>query len=171
MHEVVRVLGERAQAGSQPGRRDDAFRVALAIEGGGMRGTISAGMAFELHTRGLVPAFDAVYGASAGAITAAWLLSRPDCPDQAPPAPPSAAPAFISATSALDASAVVFSIRPPAESPRVSRLATDGRLLRAAFESGRAAVRAAFPPSAPSVVLTHDREHFWVAGAQKCSRS
>ena len=40
-----------------------------------MRGTVSAGMALALHELGLVPAFDAVYGASAGAITGAWLLS------------------------------------------------------------------------------------------------
>jgi predicted acylesterase/phospholipase RssA len=77
VHEVLRVLGERARAGSLPGSRDDGFRVALAIEGGGMRGTISAGMALALDELGLVPAFDAVYGASAGAITGAWLLSRP----------------------------------------------------------------------------------------------
>ena len=77
MHEVLRVLGERARAGSLPGERRDGFRVALAIEGGGMRGTISAGMALALDELGLVPAFDAVYGASAGAITGAWLLSRP----------------------------------------------------------------------------------------------
>jgi hypothetical protein len=38
----------------------------------------------------------------------------------------------------------VFSIRPPPGSPSVSRLATNGRLLREAFESGRAATRAAF---------------------------
>ena len=77
MHEVLRVLGERARAGSRPGERRDGFRVALAIEGGGMRGTISAGMALALDELGLVSAFDAVYGASAGAITGAWLLSRP----------------------------------------------------------------------------------------------
>ena len=77
MHDVLRVLVERTQAGSRPGERDDAFRVALAIEGGGMRGTISAGMALALDELGLVPAFDAIYGASAGAITGAWLLSRP----------------------------------------------------------------------------------------------
>jgi predicted acylesterase/phospholipase RssA len=53
------------------------LRVALAIEGGGMRGAISAGMALALDELGLVSAFDAVYGASAGAITGAWLLSRP----------------------------------------------------------------------------------------------
>ena len=77
VHEVLRVLGERARAGSLPGDRRDGFRVALAIEGGGMRGTISAGMALALDELGLVSAFDAVYGASAGAITGAWLLSRP----------------------------------------------------------------------------------------------
>ena len=71
------MLASRARAGSQPGARQDGFRVALAIEGGGMRGTISAGMALALDELGLVTAFNAVYGASAGAITAAWLLSRP----------------------------------------------------------------------------------------------
>jgi len=76
-HEVVRVLEERARAGSLPGERRDGFRVALAIEGGAMRGTISAGMALALDELGLVSAFDAVYGASAGAISGAWLLSRP----------------------------------------------------------------------------------------------
>lgn len=73
-HEVLRVLAERAR-----GDRDDGWRVVLAIEGGGMRGTISAGMALALYELGLVPAFDAVYGASAGSISAAWLLSsRPE---------------------------------------------------------------------------------------------
>src|SRR5579862_7809387 len=76
-HEVLRALAARVAAGSQPGARRDGFRIALAIEGGGMRGVISGGMALELAELGLVPAFDAVYGASAGAITGAWLLSRP----------------------------------------------------------------------------------------------
>ena len=77
-HEVLRALAARVAAGSQPGARHDGFRIALAVEGGGMRGVISAGMALALHELGLVPAFDAVYGASAGAITGAWLLSRPE---------------------------------------------------------------------------------------------
>jgi predicted patatin/cPLA2 family phospholipase len=77
-HEVLRALAARARAGSQPGSRGDGLRIALAIEGGGMRGTVSAGMALALHELGLVPAFDALYGASAGAITGAWLLSRPE---------------------------------------------------------------------------------------------
>jgi predicted acylesterase/phospholipase RssA len=77
-HEVLRALAARCRTGSRPGARDDALRIALVIEGGGMRGVISAGMALALDELGLVPAFDAVYGASAGAITGAWLLSRPE---------------------------------------------------------------------------------------------
>jgi predicted patatin/cPLA2 family phospholipase len=76
-HEVLRALATRRAAGSQPGARDDGLRIALAIEGGGMRGVISAGMALALDELALVSAFDAVYGASAGAITGAWLLSSP----------------------------------------------------------------------------------------------
>ena len=75
MHEVLRLVQERARSGSRPGHRDDQYRIALSIEGGGMRGTVSAGMALALHELGLVPSFDAVYGSSAGAITGAWLLS------------------------------------------------------------------------------------------------
>jgi len=77
--ELLRALGERRRTGSRPGRRTDGLRIALAIEGGAMRGTVSAGMALALHELGLTTAFDAVYGASAGAITGAWLLSsRPE---------------------------------------------------------------------------------------------
>jgi hypothetical protein len=64
-----------------------------------------------------------------------------------PPAPQPAVPPAASVTPESGASAAVFSIRPPAGSPAVSRLATDGRLLQAAFESGRAATHAAFSPS------------------------
>ena len=71
-HEVLRALAARHRTGSRPGARDDGLRIALIIEGGGMRGVISAGMALALDELGLVPAFDAVYGASAGAITGAW---------------------------------------------------------------------------------------------------
>jgi predicted acylesterase/phospholipase RssA len=75
VHQVLRVIDERVRSGSRPGHRADPYRIALSIEGGGMRGTVSAGMALALHELGLVPALDAVYGASAGAITGAWLLS------------------------------------------------------------------------------------------------
>jgi predicted patatin/cPLA2 family phospholipase len=75
VHDVLRVIEGRARSGSRPGHRDDGLRIALSIEGGGMRGTVSAGMALALYERGLLPAFDAVYGSSAGAISGAWLVS------------------------------------------------------------------------------------------------
>ncbi len=72
MLELVRA---RAEGGSVPGARDDPYRLGLAIEGGGSRGTYSSGMAVELERRGFTQLFDDVYGSSMGAITGAWLLS------------------------------------------------------------------------------------------------
>jgi predicted acylesterase/phospholipase RssA len=56
-------------------RRPDGARIALAIEGGGMRGAVSAGMVIAVHDLGLTDAFDFVFGASAGALNGVWLLS------------------------------------------------------------------------------------------------
>jgi predicted patatin/cPLA2 family phospholipase len=50
-------------------------RVVLVVEGGGMRGAVSGGMALGLHELGLAGAFDAAYGSSAGALNAMWLVS------------------------------------------------------------------------------------------------
>lgn len=76
---LTALLAARIATGSRPGRRTDGARLALAIEGGGMRGSVSAGMALAVHELGMLDAFDAVYGASAGAISAAWLVSsRPE---------------------------------------------------------------------------------------------
>jgi predicted patatin/cPLA2 family phospholipase len=50
-------------------------RIALVIEGGGMRGAVSGGMALALDELGLSKAFDAAYGSSAGTLNAMWLLS------------------------------------------------------------------------------------------------
>jgi predicted patatin/cPLA2 family phospholipase len=49
--------------------------VALVIEGGGMRGVVSAGMTAAIEQLGLRAAFDEVHGASAGAFNAAFLLA------------------------------------------------------------------------------------------------
>jgi len=46
---VLRALAARVGGGSQPGARRDGLRIALAVEGGGMRGIVSAGMALALH--------------------------------------------------------------------------------------------------------------------------
>jgi predicted acylesterase/phospholipase RssA len=49
--------------------------VALVVEGGGMRGAVSGGMALGLDELGLSGAFDAAYGSSAGTLNAMWLVS------------------------------------------------------------------------------------------------
>jgi len=57
------------------GSRDDGHTLALSIEGGGMRGALSAGMSAELEEQGLVGLFDAVYGTSVGALSGAYLVT------------------------------------------------------------------------------------------------
>jgi predicted patatin/cPLA2 family phospholipase len=74
-HPVSDVLRERADAGSAPGERHDPHRVALVLEGGGMRGVVSAGMTAALERLGLTRCFDLVVGASAGAINGAALIA------------------------------------------------------------------------------------------------
>ncbi len=56
-------------------RRPPAARLAIVIEGGGMRGAVSGGMALGLGELGLAGAFDDAYGASAGTLNALWLIS------------------------------------------------------------------------------------------------
>jgi predicted patatin/cPLA2 family phospholipase len=65
MHPVLAALRQRPP---------DA-RLAIVIEGGGMRGAVSGGMVLALEELGLARAFDAAYGASAGALNALWLIS------------------------------------------------------------------------------------------------
>jgi predicted patatin/cPLA2 family phospholipase len=55
--------------------RPAGARVALVVEGGGMRGAVSGGMALGLDELGLTQAFDAAYGSSAGTLNAMWLVS------------------------------------------------------------------------------------------------
>src|SRR5581483_368475 len=74
-HPVVQALKRRRDEGSRPGARTDGRRVALVIEGGGMRGVVSAGMTAAIEQLGLTDAFDEVHGASAGAFNAAFLLA------------------------------------------------------------------------------------------------
>jgi predicted patatin/cPLA2 family phospholipase len=72
---VAEVLRRRAAAGSLPGAREDTHRVALALEGGGMRGVVSAAMTAALERLELTRCFDLVVGSSAGAINGAALLA------------------------------------------------------------------------------------------------
>src|SRR5215212_5806952 len=72
---VLDVLLRRAASASTPGRRTDGHVVSLAIEGGGMRGVVSAGMCAVLEEAGLIPAFDRIYGCSAGALTGCYTAA------------------------------------------------------------------------------------------------
>lgn len=74
-HPVIRLLRERLAGGSIPGRRSDPHVLAVAIEGGGMRGVVSAGMVAALDDLGVQPALDLVVGVSAGASNGFGLLS------------------------------------------------------------------------------------------------
>jgi predicted acylesterase/phospholipase RssA len=55
---------------------NDGNKVALVVEGGGMRGCVSAGMICAVHYLGLEDTLDVVYGSSAGAVVAAYFCSR-----------------------------------------------------------------------------------------------
>jgi len=74
-HPVIEVLMSRKSQGSTPGNRQDDFRVGLAVEGGGMRGVLSAAMLTALVDYDLVDCFDAVYAYSAAAVNAVYFAS------------------------------------------------------------------------------------------------
>jgi predicted patatin/cPLA2 family phospholipase len=74
-HPVLEALWRRRKSGDAPGARSDDFKIGLAVEGGGMRGVVSAAMLCTLEDLGLTTAFDAVYSASSGAINSAYFLA------------------------------------------------------------------------------------------------
>jgi predicted patatin/cPLA2 family phospholipase len=84
-HAVVELIVKRAHERSKPGHRsiEDAQqnKLALVIEGGGMRGAVSAGMVAALMCLGLSDVFDTIYGSSAGSVIGAYLVSRQLCMD------------------------------------------------------------------------------------------
>ena len=73
-HPVLAALRARHESGSRPGARGDDARIALVVEGGGMRGVVSSAMTASIEALGLLDAFDLVAGTSAGALNAAALL-------------------------------------------------------------------------------------------------
>lgn len=93
VHPVVKVIHERRRKLRQAQKKsndeddddddddhkkqnEDGNKVALVVEGGGMRGCVSAGMVCALHHLGLEDTVDVVYGSSAGAVVAAYFCSR-----------------------------------------------------------------------------------------------
>ena len=54
----------------------DGYRIALSVEGGGMRGCVTAGMVTAIHYLGLEDTVDVVYGSSAGTVIGAYFITR-----------------------------------------------------------------------------------------------
>ena len=77
-HPTLQLIRDRLSSRSKPGRRtaDDFEKVALCIEGGGMRGCVSAGASLALSFLGLNDVVDIVYGSSAGSMVGTYFISR-----------------------------------------------------------------------------------------------
>jgi predicted patatin/cPLA2 family phospholipase len=66
---------ERQASGSQPGERADGHVVAIAVEGGGIAGSVSAGACVALESAGLVKTVDRFYGTSSGSLNSLWTAA------------------------------------------------------------------------------------------------
>ena len=82
IHPVVEALYRRAEAKKRLAAEgdtstyNDGMKIAVAIEGGGMRGCVAAGMITSLWYLGLEDAVDVVYGSSAGSLVGAYFISK-----------------------------------------------------------------------------------------------
>src|SRR5215471_3741428 len=74
--ETIDLLKDRARRLKQGRELKDGRKVGLIVEGGAMRGVISCASLMALEDLGLTEVFDEVYGASAGAVNAAYFLAR-----------------------------------------------------------------------------------------------
>lgn len=72
-HPVLEIIRSRRQAGTPAGAHGDDFKLGLAVEGGGMRGVVSAAMLTALDDLGLRQVFDSVYSCSSGSVNAAYF--------------------------------------------------------------------------------------------------
>src|SRR5437667_3879965 len=72
---TIALLKERALRRKQNRALKDDRKVGLIVEGGAMRGVISCASLMALEELGLTEVFDEVYGASAGAVNAAYFLA------------------------------------------------------------------------------------------------
>lgn len=71
---VLDLILERASSVARR-RSDGSRKLALVIEGGGMRGVVSAGSLLAIDQLGFRDLFDEVYATSAGGVNAAYFLS------------------------------------------------------------------------------------------------
>lgn len=74
-HPVLEILRRRREKGHTPAAPTDDLKVGLAVEGGGIRGVVSAAMLCALEDLRLSNVFDTIYSASSGAINSAYFLN------------------------------------------------------------------------------------------------
>ncbi|HEX7610147.1 MAG TPA: patatin-like phospholipase family protein, partial [Solirubrobacteraceae bacterium] len=74
-HPLIELMLTRLLEGSRRGARSDGAAIALAIEGGGTCGVISAGMCLVLEKTGLIETVDAIYGTSSGALNGSFTAA------------------------------------------------------------------------------------------------
>jgi predicted patatin/cPLA2 family phospholipase len=74
-HPTVETMAERHASGSQRGERDDGHVIAVAVEGGGIAGAVSAAMAVTMEATGLVDTVDGFYGTSSGVLNSLWTAA------------------------------------------------------------------------------------------------
>lgn len=143
-HDVLKLIEYRVRTNSKPGRRDknDTGKLALSIEGGGMRGSVSAGMAAAIATLGLCDAFDSVYGSSAGSVVGAYMISRQMCVDVYTDVIPTARKLFVSKRRLI--SSIVVSI--------VDNIMSTNKVLRKSSDK-LVSFQGRFPPMNISYVL------------------
>ena len=73
---TIDLLKERACLLKEGRRFNDGRKIGLIVEGGGMRGVISCAALMAIEELGMTEVFDEVYGASSGAVNAAYFLAR-----------------------------------------------------------------------------------------------
>ena len=74
-HPLIELMLTRVAERSRRGARTDQAVVALAIEGGGLRGVVSGGMCLLLEKVGLIDAVDVIYGTSSGALNGSFTAA------------------------------------------------------------------------------------------------
>ncbi|GMH86542.1 hypothetical protein TL16_g10579 [Triparma laevis f. inornata] len=80
-HPTTSLIKSRVLSSSLPSSRSDNHHLSLSLEGGGMRGSVNAGMASSIALLNLCNTFDSIYGSSAGSIIGAYMISRQMCVD------------------------------------------------------------------------------------------
>lgn len=74
-HPVIQTLWERKKMSGKAGNFQDGRKIGVVVEGGALRGIISARQLVVLKKAGLLDCVDVIYGESIGGPNAAWALS------------------------------------------------------------------------------------------------